>query len=237
MSECTFDRLDALISLGARSLVDKEAEKFMQITEDAEISSRAYRRVERMLRSHRNKDKMQKIIRPAKVACVACLICISVTFTACVSIPSVRKAMWTAVVEWYDEYISITFKPEDTETPLPEFPKTIEEINLPGYMPDGYSSMMTKTKNSVFVEYYDLNDEYAYTFVQELHHDKYFDIDETEQDLHKIDIGGVEGVLVIDEDMMSITWKDGKYSYVIQGVFESREDLLRVCNSVKILDN
>ena len=44
MNECTFDRLDALISLGARSLVDKEAGAFLQMESDCEIDSKVRRK-------------------------------------------------------------------------------------------------------------------------------------------------------------------------------------------------
>lgn len=133
MNECTFDRLDALISLGARSLVDKEAGAFLQMESDCEINSKIRRKVERMIRGYQNKEKIHKIIKPVRIAGVACLICISITFTACVSIPKIREAMWNAVVEWYDEYIAVRFNKGNSENILPEPPETIDEINAPCY--------------------------------------------------------------------------------------------------------
>jgi hypothetical protein len=235
MSECTFDRLDALISLGTRSLIDKEAEKFMQLSEDTKISSKGRRKVERSIKHYQDQEKMQKFIKPVKVAGIACLVGISLTFTACVSIPKVREAMWDAVVEWYDDYIAVRFQKNDPSALLPEAPDEIEELNIPGYLPDGYSFNSYKNINYFICEYYNSNDEYEYTFIQGLRDNAILEIDETSQGLVEVDINGITGIMVTDEDMMSVVWQDGKYSYAVQGVFQSESDILQVCKSVKIM--
>ena len=236
MNECTFDRLDALISLGARSLVDKEAGAFLQMESDCEINSKIRRKVERMIRGYQNKEKIHKIIKPVRIAGVACLICISITFTACVSIPKIREAMWNAVVEWYDEYIAVRFNKGNSENILPEPPETIDEINAPCYMPDGYSASSSKTRFMFSQEYYDQDGEYAYSFIQSLQDRKILYIDETSDNLVVVDINGVEGMLVVDEDITSVVWQDGKYLYAIQGTFTAQEELLHICKSVKLMN-
>ena len=235
MNECTFDRLDALISLGARSLVDKEAGAFLQMESDCEINSKIRRKVERMIRGYQNKEKIHKIIKPVRIAGVACLICISITFTACVSIPKIREAMWNAVVECYEDYIAVRFQKNAPPALLPEAPDTIEELNIPGYLPDGYTFNSYKNINYFICEYYNPSEEYEYTFIQGLRGSAILEIDETSQGLVEVDINGMIGIMVIDEDMISVVWQDGKYSYAVQGVFQSENDILQVCKSVRIM--
>lgn len=61
-------------------------------------------------------------------------------------------------------------------------------------------------------------------------------IDETSDNLVVVDINGVEGMLVVDEDITSVVWQDGKYLYAIQGTFTSQEELLHICKSVKLMN-
>ena len=181
MNECTFDRLDALISLGARSLVDKEAGAFLQMESDCEINSKIRRKVERMIRGYQNKEKIHTAL-------------------------------------------------------LPEAPDTIEELNIPGYLPDGYTFNSYKNINYFICEYYNPSEEYEYTFIQGLRDSAILEIDETSQGLVEVDINGMIGIMVIDKDMISVVWQDGKYSYAVQGVFRSENDILKICRSVRIMN-
>ena len=38
---------------------------------------------------------------------------------------------------------------------------------------------------------------------------------------------------MIEDGIMTVVWQDSRYLYVIQGVFETQEDILKVCRSVK----
>lgn len=235
MSECHFDRMDALIALGARSLIDEEADAFLNLDCSIDVSPKAYRKAARLVRKSEWKEKSQGFLRTVKVAGVACLISVILAGTACASIPPVREAMWNTVIGWYDKYITINFESKDPTQELPEAPSEIEEINLPSYMPNGYTAISEKSLLSFSQEYYDQNGEYVFQFTQWVH-DVKIGITVPEQDPIRVDINGVEGILVEDEEVTMVVWRDSRYVYLVQGDYMSQEEILRICRSVRILN-
>ena len=234
MNECSFDRLDALIALSSRSLIDDEAEKFIELEPYQDISEKARRKAMHIIKRAERKKCSHPAFHALKIAAIACLICISLVFTACVSIPEVREAMWEAVVEWYDEYIAVRFRGNDSQSGTsPHAPALIEEVNLPEYMPDGYTTTAFRSKTLFSAEYYDSDGNYAFTYIQGTQEREILQIDTPKAPPKNVDINGNEGILVIEDGIMAVVWQDSRYMYVIQGVFETQEDILKVCRSVK----
>lgn len=234
MNECSFDRLDALIALSSRSLIDDEAEKFLELEPYQDISEKARRKAMHIIKRTERKKRSHPAIHALKIAAIACLICISLVFTACVSIPEVREAMWEAVVEWYDEYIAVRFRGNSSRSGASSrAPALIEEVNLPKYMPDGYTTTAFRSKTLFSAEYYDSDGNYAFTYIQGTQEREILQIDTPKAPPKNVDINGSEGILVIEDDIMAVVWQDSRYMYVIHGVFETQEDILKVCRSVK----
>lgn len=234
MNECSFDRLDALIALSSRSLIDDEAEKFLELEPYQDISEKARRKAMHIIKRAERKKRSHPALHALKIAAIACLICISLVFTACVSIPEVREAMWEAVVEWYDEYIAVKFRGNDSQSVTsPHAPALIEEVNLPKYMPDGYTTTAFRSKTLFSAEYYDSDGNYAFTYIQGTQEREILQIDTPKEPPKNVDINGNEGILVIEDGIMAVVWQDSRYMYVIHGVFETQEDILKVCRSVK----
>ena len=153
MNESHFDRLDALILLGAKSCLADEVKSFMEMEDTGVVNEKARTRAWRLISRQQRRMRAKGMLRPMKIAAVACLTVLSVLFTACVCIPKVRDAMWQAIVEWYDEYIAIGFRKNVQNEALAEPPKEIEAIHAPTYMPDGYSSVSEKSTISYYQEY------------------------------------------------------------------------------------
>ena len=234
MNECSFDRLDALIALSSRSLIDDEAEKFLELEPYQDISEKARRKAMQIIKRAERKKRSHPAFHALKIAAIACLICISLLFTACVSIPEVREAMWEAVVEWYDEYIAVRFRGNSSRSGASSrAPASIEEVNLPKYMPDGYTTTAFRSKTLFSAEYYDSDGNYAFTYIQGTQEREILQIDTPKAPPKNVDINGNEGILVIEDGIMAVVWQDSRYMYVIHGVFETQEDILKVCRSVK----
>ena len=142
--------------------------------------------------------------------------------------------MWEAVVEWYDEYIAVKFRGNDSQSVTsPHAPALIEEVNLPKYMPDGYTTTAFRSKTLFSAEYYDSDGNYAFTYIQGTQEREILQIDTPKEPPKNIDINGNEGILIIEDGIMTVVWQDSRYLYLIQGVFETQEDILKVCRSVK----
>lgn len=234
MNECSFDRLDALIALSSRSLIDDEAEKFLELEPYQDISEKARRKAMHIIKRAERKKCSHPAFHALKIVAIACLICISLVFTACVSIPEVREAMWEAVVEWYDEYIALKFRGNSSQSGASSrAPASIEEVNLPGYMSEGYTTTAFRSKTLFSADYYDSDGKYAFTYIQGTQERDILQIDTPNEPPKNIDINGSEGILMIEDGIMTVVWQDSRYLYVIQGVFETQEDILKVCRSVK----
>ena len=109
------DKLDQLLALYTGRCVDDEAEYFLSV----DVSGIEYNEEikKRMLRYAFKRSRYERKRYAVKMILVACLVAMSVVFTACVSIPKIREAIWGAVIEWYDDHISVKFE-EITEQPI-----------------------------------------------------------------------------------------------------------------------
>lgn len=263
-----FDECDALIRLSCDECLDKDVDEFFNAEIVYRMSERANRRILRMIRKESRVIKHPKLRRAVAIAVFAILLAGTLAFVACVSIPRVRRAMWKSIVEWHDDYISIKFVPDDdtddknvtddknntgntdnkdntdnigdnngnTQT---EPPKIIEEINLPKYIPDGYSFEKYEGERMISVDYYS-DDELMYSFGQ-------FTISSTGHDYVDSEDATVSQIFLNDLNATLITyggdipgvyalyWQDGKYLYNIYGIFESYEQLIMIASSVEVL--
>lgn len=242
MSEFRFkhyDEFDALITLASAECIEDEVSNFLKIAVTDVPSTKSSHRIERLIRRDKNKYSQKRLLKCLKIVAVACLIVMSLAFTACMTIPQVRASIWEAVIEWYDEYIAICFEPSkapNVSSPPEEAPATIEEINVPTYLPQGYTLMSAGDDLQFCQECYDADGELAYIFFQLLRDNSNTMIDSTDAAQTVVDINGVEGVLISgSEGMISLVWKDLFYTYELQGFGLSEEELLRIARSVKEL--
>lgn len=127
------DKLDQLLALYTGRCVDDEAEYFLSV----DVSGIEYNEEikKRMLRYAFKRSRYERKRYAVKVILVACLVAMSVVFTACVSIPKIREAIWGAVIEWYDDHISVKFE-EITE-------QTVETTRTTETSEDQLSTEMT----------------------------------------------------------------------------------------------
>ena len=162
---------------------------------DVEVSKRLDRKVRRLI-SRKAKDrtvtKAKKIVW--RVAIAAMLI-MSVMFTLLISISGVREALWNAIIEWHENYITIRYddpeKENDTQKEADSNaavtvddeednaetktntsiknpvtpPVSIEEVRKPTYLLDGVVEDAFKTNSSVNIDYF-LEDAVIYSFSQ-----------------------------------------------------------------------
>lgn len=127
------DKLDQLLALYTGRCVDDEAEYFLSVDVSGIEYNEEIKR--RMLRYAFKRSRYERKRYAVKVILVACLVAMSVVFTACVSIPKIREAIWGAVIEWYDDHISVKFE-EITE-------QTVETTRTPETSGDQLSTEIT----------------------------------------------------------------------------------------------
>lgn len=268
------DRLDALILLSCESCIDEEVNEFYDQKIEHTMSERANRRILRMIRRYDRARKFAPYKRPLLIAAFAVMLAITLSFVACMSIPKVRKAIWKAITEWHDDYISFKFVPNDEETSnnedkpgndekpkdvtdksgnsststdkpndLPVIhidpPNTIEKVNAPAYIPEGYTFEKSETPQIVQIAYY-YNNELIYVFNQYVI-SMNITVDAEDAAVTNIDVNGVSATLIsynyeeID-NYYDLFWHDNMYAYKIEGIFTNMDELLRIACSVSYLE-
>ena len=128
------DKLDQLLALYTGRCVDDEAEYFLSV----DVSGIEYNEEikKRMLRYAFKRSRYERKRYAVKVILVACLVAMSVVFTACVSIPKIREAIWGAVIEWYDDYVSVNFEEITEQTVETSKSTKANENQSSGEIPD-----------------------------------------------------------------------------------------------------
>ena len=170
-------------------------------------------------------------------------------FTACMCIPEVRESMWNALIEWYDDHISVHFKQnedatgdatkEEGSSDIQEPPSRIEDNVVATYLPEGYYSEVSET-SSMFTHIlcYDAEGNMMFQLVQTI-------LDESDEDGILLDhendpvtamfINGNEGILVEYPDMPGLyylVWRDKLYQYSLYGSFVSVSELMKIAEGV-----
>ena len=178
----------------------------------------------------KNNSKAKTVL--SKVAVIA-LVVMSIAFAAMMSVSAIRNAIWNTIVEWYDKYISIGYKPDHPES----VPATIEEIRKPTLLPQGAEEeIITNTSVVYFSEYYS-GDKCIMSFKQSVLDSEESYIDAELGTMQKIKIGNFEAVALIYQknDSMKILWNDGVYKYDITGFNLELQTLILVSQSVSDL--
>ena len=105
------NKFDYLVSIALLDCGDKDLEMFEAIDDsNIVLSNRLTRRVRHIIykKSHESMFKATKRIS-VRVA-VAMMIIMSLLLVTLMSISATREAIWNAIVEWYDDYITVRFE-------------------------------------------------------------------------------------------------------------------------------
>lgn len=218
------DKLDQLLALYTGRCVDDEAEYFLSV----DVSGIEYNKEikKRMLRYAFKRSRYERKRYAVKVILVACLVAMSVVFTACVSIPKIREAIWGAVIEWYDDHISVKFEEiteQTTETTRPPEtsedhtsakvtdetetsinteevsapPTTIEQRAYASFLPEGYYvGAEIATAKNMIIDYYDSTGALKFRFSQTIKNNEGIALDSENTKVIYIRIKDCQAVLL-----------------------------------------
>ncbi len=249
------DKLDALLSLATAQWVDELNDEFLSAQSEIELTPQTNRRILRMLRKDKRRTPPSTARMVFKYLMLAVLIAATVAFTACMALPRIREAIWKIMLEWHDEYVSVQFVPatedshasankpsdstnttEKTNDPTIVLPLSIEEINIPKYMPIGYTTKSSITESIFRLSYYDENDSFIFSY-----HQMVIGFNSTADSengtLSEIEINGLNAVVIAysdDPNVYCLYWQDNQYRYRIYGYFEDYNELIRLASSVDV---
>ena len=264
MNTYPYDRLDAILALASVEYMKDAKKEFLTTTMNVQASPEVRRKVMRKIRTEEHQPIRQKFFRGIRIALVACLILASLALAACMAIPTIREAIWRVVLEWNDDYVAIQFVPSDdpkytnhtnalhtttkapeTTTPEPDNepdkpivtpPTSIEKVNVPSYMPAGYTTKSSLESSTYRLSYYNESGVMEVIYRQAVI--GMLSLGDAENGVAtEISINGLNAILVTysdDENVYNLYWQDNYYCYNIYGYFDTYDQLIRMATSVAV---
>lgn len=212
MSTIKNDQLDAMILLSAHVLAERNEAELMSVnTSDVSIPVSIERRITHMINKERRKSEYGAVYKTAKEVAAVVLIVCSAAFIFAMSVDAVHEALWSTIVKWYEDYISVAYVVDDTP------PMFIETKKEPTAIPEDWTSEVKVDSQSMYCIKYSLDSEYIMSFRQKALDENEDFIDNENSTVENIKIHGFDGILItlLDKGFTYMCWNDGCYSYTI----------------------
>ena len=107
-----YEKLDYLIAIAASACLEEEEARLNAMdTSGVSFDAGYYRKRARMIRQAKRRPALQTLKRVAVRLAVATLALILFAALVIGCVPTVREALFKAVIEWHDEYFKVSFQP------------------------------------------------------------------------------------------------------------------------------
>lgn len=231
------DNLDYLIALSLNPIADETAKEFENIDDSGVvISKKTDRRIRKLIRkSAKCSREKTAVVTPMpkrflRRAAVAILVAVSLMFGGIMSISAVRKSLWKAITEWYNEFFSVNYEKGRARMTVPD---KIEEIRKPRLLPQGVvESVFWDDFCKYSCDYY-IDTTIVMTFSQNILIERKNLINGEGAEVSYISVNDNEAVLVRNKDgNVVLNWTDGEYEYTIVGNGIGADIILLMAESV-----
>ena len=252
------DKLDHLIALAASKCLDEEAKALMDAdTSNVKFDDDYYRKRKKAINKYKRRHSLRLTKTVAIRVAAAIMIMITLTCALIGCVPKWRRAIYNAIVEWYDNYFSVTYEdpdatpaetrhpetteaePEEANAGEPEeskpVPTYIEEVRKPRDLPDGvWEDVLAQNLTTTNIDYY-LGEEYLFSFSQRLLKANDKALDNEDATVTYINVNGNDATIVkyVNKRELNILWDDGEYTYHIFSTECDTETLIMYAESVK----
>ena len=237
------DKLDILISLAAKDCGNDDVVMFDSLDKSrAFLDKRFYIKLRQIVNRKKHAPTIIVLKKCLVRVAVALMALMSLGFLTIMATPDLRDALFEAVVEWYDNYVSIRYEPIKDDTYEPDIteestdvsltkspeeessvpvivapPTKIEIVMKPTYIPEGLEEeLIVSNISTVVIDYYDGND-LCYTYNQILFRDNKKLLDNETIQIANTIINGYAASIVEhkNQNEKAIIWTDGLYYYQI----------------------
>lgn len=250
------DKLDVWIALSAKDCGNDDVEMFRSLdTSKVDLGKSFYARQRRTINKYKRKPTVTLLRKCLIRVAVALMALMSVGFMTVMAVPALREAVFEAVVEWYENYVSVRFAPSDGDnSPLTDTatsssgihgesdssntvitpPTTIEKVMKPAYIPEGVEEDIVKdSKAGIVIDYY-MGDDVILSFIQTIYKDKDKLYDNKTSISYDTDVNGYNAVVFeFESNGKAIVWTDGIYYYAVHSIILDVNELIKVASSVQ----
>ena len=221
-----------VLSLCARVLAEENLRAFR--TTDTSAGCRPAsldRRVRKLIRrEYRRREHPSFYKYAGKIAAVLAIVC-TVSLGAVLSVEAVRSGLWSSVVEFFDDHMSVIFVSETVP------PETIDVIKEPVVEQEGWTKEVLAKTDYVYSILYRFPDgKRAISYDQMVLNGTTWNLDNEDGVVQEILLGDYTATLIYREKQQAyiLNWSDGEYGYNLN-TFSARvtlDELLTIAGSV-----
>ena len=219
------DKLDALIIMSGDVLIKKNYELYQNTDVSGVIKPKSLdRRVIRNINRENRKKEYGNLYKYLRRCAVLILVVCTVSFAVMMSVEAVRSAVWNAIIEFFDDYLSISYVMDS------EVPDKIEQKSEPEIGRPEWEKQIVFDNDFMFgVDYwYNGNLMLSYKKIIVDGSENWLDNENTKSE--KINIGVNVGMLFsfVDKQTYCLTWQNDKYCYYLESCSPeiSKEELI-----------
>lgn len=225
------DKLDAMIMLSAHTLAEKNvSDLHFAAHTDFKMPDSVERKIKSMISKEHHKFEYAPLMHYAKHVVLVLLVICTTSFAFIMSMAPVRSAAWDTIVQWYDDYIAVSYTV--VETP----PQVIEEKREPTAIPEDWEKTVVLDTTVMYYVKYSEKDRMIMNFTQKVLDDNEDWIDNEEATIENIMIGKNKGYFIqlTDKGKRYLIWNDGVYAYTIEFIGSEVEfsSVLRIAESI-----
>lgn len=223
---------DAMIALVVTEAEERELAKMPSLQEMNEAfhpSDQFLKKMDKLLRTAKNKQRMRQWQRVAKRTAVC--FTVLVTLFTCMMMPAkaVQKAVATTLIEWQDKFMRVIFSSDATKEQ--KLPETIEL----SYIPDGFSQ-----RDAI------IHDEYSFLAVYANEHDSFrvyiitmedqaqISVDNENTTFYTLCFSDCEALLGMSEKgINTLVWNKNNFIYRVSGTLDLKE-MIQIAENIKM---
>lgn len=241
MKRQRLDELDVLIDSAVEDGIDEFDEFDNLDISGVEFSPSYKRRKRRIIRKYKYAPVIATVKRIASKAAMFAGVLLTATLITVMSVSALREAIIDAVIEWYNDYVSVRFEteaptenieaePSETERPW----EAVMKARRPREIPDGVEEVVhLDSKINVFIDYY-LNGTLWASYSQSMYNENNIYIDNEAVVLDSIKINGYDAIIIQSaaKNEKALIWNDGIYIYRVSSI-GAIDDLILLSASVE----
>lgn len=165
----------------------------------------------------------------SKRVAVILIVCILSLTATVFSVKALRDPVINFIVEVAEKFSTVIF---GNENKTDSYPVSIETINEPSYIPEGFVTEEKINDRHQFKVTYDGGEHGKIVFFQYTMAATQFIIDTEDAVTENVQIGEYHGLFYSKRGFNSLVWDDGKYGYYIRGAID-KEIILEMAKSIK----
>ena len=241
MKRQRLDELDVLIDSAVEDGIDEFDEFDNLDISNVEFSPSYKRRKRRIIRKYKYAPVIATVKRIASKAAMFAGVLLTATLITVMSVSALREAIIDAVIEWYNDYVSVRFEteaptenieavPSETEKPW----EAVMKARRPTEIPEGVDEIVHANHEArVSIDYY--LDGYLWaSYNQTFYNEQNIYVDNEAVIIDKIDIQGYEAIIFryATKEQTVLIWNDGMYVYRLY-TYGTTDDLISLAQSIK----